>query len=389
MSASSRMQFMKTDLTAMKATAKSFPCTACGRRFRSASALSDHNRTVCQKCPVCERRFSTQAAKRQHQLAKEHAYCAECNLVFDQKNTFDTHCRQSHRIQFHCCLCERDFVDANALQQHLADKVHPAKEASASTTCDQCGKTFCSPRSLEQHKNSPVHRPLANLTCVSKKCQSAFNCPSALLHHLESGGCPSGWTRERINMVLHKSDIERVFTTGIISLQSSTPSSALTTPIMTPSTPTLTPCDWSLVDVEEGVRSWSLQTQDSHPLDGTSSSSRSDASFLQETGGFLTIQCSACLMMGIKRTFINMAALQQHLSSAAHDPKTIKCPSAFFNQADPSGKSEVRYFKTLSGMIQHVESGGCVGGQGTLRNMLDYLRVEVLQLEWSGTLLQE
>ncbi|PLN82652.1 hypothetical protein BDW42DRAFT_166337 [Aspergillus taichungensis] len=267
----------------------------------------------------------------------------------------------------------------------MADKVHPAKEDS-STTCDQCGKTFFSLRSLEQHKRSPVHRPLANLTCVSRKCQSTFNCPSALLHHLESGGCASGWTRERINMVLHKSDTERVFTTGVISLQSSSTSSASQTPILTPSTPTLSPCDWSLVDVEEGVRTWSLQTQDFHSLNGESSIS--DASFLQETAG-LTIQCSACSMMGIRRTFINMAALQQHMSSPAHDPETIKCPSAFFNQANPSKMPEIRYFKTLSGMIQHVESGGCVGGKGTLRKMLEYLRVEVLQLEWSGTLLQE
>lgn len=398
---------------------KSFSCAICARRFRSASGLSDHEFAVHQcpkhKCPACPKRFPSQIARQQHQHAKGHVFCVECDLPFSKKCAFEVHCRQphfcelcsktlktlqalrehrqaAHSTQFHCCMCDRDFVDGTALRQHLAHKIHPATKEYPSNTCSQCGKVFSSPNNLKHHENSIAHKPLARLTCFNEACRSLFNCPSALLHHLESGNCPCGWTRKHINAVLHKHDVDRVLTTGIISLQTSAASAAgdISASASASEIAVSTPSDWSLVDSEEDFEVCSMQTTDSPygQFASTMDNPRSGAGALGEDYASGPT-CALCLIAGNDRTFKSMAALGDHLSSAVHDQKAFKCPRAFFPDHPDSGSAEIKYFKTLSGMVQHLESGKCFGGRSALWKMLDYLRSEVLQLEWPGKLLQE
>ncbi|PSR77478.1 hypothetical protein PHLCEN_2v7909 [Hermanssonia centrifuga] len=51
------------------------------------------------------------------------------------------------------------------------------------------------------------------------------------------------------------------------------------------------------------------------------------------------------------RTFRSLSALNAHLNSPAHADKIFRCPRGF------SGCGSE--FKTLSGLMQHVESGSC------------------------------
>lgn len=76
--------------------------------------------------------------------------------------------------------------------------------------------------------------------------------------------------------------------------------------------------------------------------------------------------------------------------SDAHDQSLrpgLTGPRAFLPHRADSESAETRYFKTLSGMTQHVVSGRFLGGKFALWKPLDYLRLEVLQLEWPGTAL--
>lgn len=403
----------------MEIAPKSFPCAICARLFRSASGLSDHEVAVHQcamhKCPGCSKRFPSQIARQQHQHAKEHIFCVECELPFSNKCTFEVHCRQphfcklcgktlktlhalrehrqaAHSTQFHCCMCDRNFVDETALRQHLAHKIHPAKKEQPSNTCSQCSKVFSSQKNLKHHENSIAHKPLARLTCFNEACRSLFNCPSALLHHLESGNCPSGWTRRNMNAVLHKHDVDRVLTTGVISLQTSTASAVegISAPASTSEIGVTTPSDWSNMGSDEDFEVLSVRTTDDHygqPA-STVDNPRSGAGALGEDYASRPT-CTLCLITGKERTFKSMTALGDHLSSAVHDQKAFKCPRAFLPDQADSGSAEIKYFKTLSGMVQHLESGKCFGGRSVLWKMLDYLRLEVLQLDWPGKLLQE
>ena len=95
--------------------------------------------------------------------------------------------------QFRCCDCERDFNTKESLSQHLEDSpAHPHKKFQRKTGCNMCRRTFHCKAALEQHKSSIRHQPLCHIKCLaSSKCKKTFDCPSAQLHHLESGTCPS------------------------------------------------------------------------------------------------------------------------------------------------------------------------------------------------------
>jgi hypothetical protein len=63
-----------------------------------------------------------------------------------------------------------------------------------------------------------------------------------------------------------------------------------------------------------------------------------------------------------------------HLSSPAHAPKMFHCPLVFAGFEDKRKASQLmRYFSTLSGLMQHLESGACQGGRATFRKTVEYV----------------
>jgi hypothetical protein len=68
--------------------------------------------------------------------------------------------------------------------------------------------------------------------------------------------------------------------------------------------------------------------------------------------------------------FENMVALQQHLSSPVHDASAFRCPDRL---------CDVR-FNTISGLLQHIESGCCsevVYGVGSVGKMLHFIHINI------------
>ncbi|PLB46325.1 hypothetical protein P170DRAFT_457029 [Aspergillus steynii IBT 23096] len=315
-----------------------------------------------------------EAAREAHQKSTGHAFCKLCNRHFDNDTQLKRHEKDSHAVQFHCCLCDKDFVNNTALVQHLADKIHPISEASY--RCEACDRTFRNQRSLEQHQLSPAHRPLANLTCLTRSCPVRFNCPSALIHHLESGRCSSGWSRQSINSVLHQYDINRVITSETVSLETSTAHPLEDSSSTSSGSPILTPSDSSMLDGDE----WMAVA---HPND--------QAGKLQVAQAELqtSLHCFLCAEKGITRGFKSLKALQDHMSSPAHESRSFKCPLAFTVDGWEESAVHSRTFTTLSGLTQHLESARCRGGKPTLWKLLDYLKTDILRVEWPGRLVRD
>lgn len=194
--------------------------------FVHPDALEQHRSALHYfTCIDCHRTFVNLGALQQHQESKNHCYCDECNLFFFDSEALGQHLRSSvHAVQFHCCDCDRDFVNEQALHQHLADKIHKPRRKSqvssfrfCSWVCEHCERKFGDENGLKQHRMSVIHRPLSNIRCVrSRRCGKQFTSPSAWLHHLESGGCPSKMTRDKLRSTIQSSDINQLITGGSI-----------------------------------------------------------------------------------------------------------------------------------------------------------------------------
>jgi hypothetical protein len=47
-------------------------------------------------------------------------------------------------------------------------------------------------------------------------------------------------------------------------------------------------------------------------------------------------------------------------------------------------KKVVKQFSTVSGLAQHLESGTCEGGKGTLRRVVEYVQEEMKGMGFGG-----
>lgn len=77
------------------------------------------------------------------------------------------------------CDCNREFVDDEALMNHLRDKIHGTKSPARpgkNIPCGSCKKLFKSMKAAKSHRASPVHKPLgAPLQCIeSNLCKKIF-----------------------------------------------------------------------------------------------------------------------------------------------------------------------------------------------------------------------
>jgi len=219
----------------------------CGRRFSDPSALQQHQRSkahcYCRECDRffvytdsveqhrstlrsftcfdCDRIFVRPEALQRHQNYMGHCYCRECDRFFVTSDALSQHLQSPlHTTQFHCCDCDRDFVDEQTLHQHLADKIHNPRTLTkissiklSNWVCKECEREFKAEKRLEQHRSSVVHKPLSNLKCVGdRRCKKRFSSPSAWLHHLESGACPSSITRDKLHKAVQSSDVDHLIT---------------------------------------------------------------------------------------------------------------------------------------------------------------------------------
>ena len=359
-------------------------CLHCNRYFKSDEAFEQHcNALHSFPCGVCQRNFALATALRQHQEDTGHAHCRDCNRAFGSGEALNQHLTSSiHASHFHCCDCDRDFVSVNALNQHLADKIHKPKEdvqlalaQDSSWPCKECERDFANETALNQHLSSVVHHPLSNITCPGdKRCKKRFTSPSALVHHLESGACRSRITRKSLNAIIQSNDVDQLIHNG--SKEEDTPSlywddgasmsSFGGAPIMTPKTDrsiASTPLSMPLLS---GLLTPTASSSDYYASSFAPKSSPS---------------CPLCL-----KKFRSLRALQDHMSSPAHESKIFHCPLSIAGLVlDGTTAAKVpKLFSTLSGLTQHLESGACAGGNGLWRVVMAYVEDRARQNGWKN-----
>ncbi len=331
------------------------------------------------RCGYCSKTCSRLDILYDHQIATGHCYCADCNQHFENKTALDTHrASDLHASEFKCCDCDITFKDVHALTAHMARPVHqilPTVIVSASVTstvhaCKKCSKTFGSAQALQQHSKSVKHKPLSALSCpMVSECQKRFASPSALLHHLESGGCRSGMSREDIHALVQAFDED-----GVVHDRAalSSPQVSPSIPSTPGSAPSITLDDWAVESDTESE--WSLLTPSStenitlEVLEQWSllESSQTIPSSTTTPSGLQVSKLRCPFCPTTKRPFATSLALQQHMASPTHSARLYHCPRALFTNGKEPQKQE-KYFATMSGLAQHLESGACTGGKATYK----------------------
>lgn len=362
---------------------KHCPCPCCDSSDSHEVLLEARLPPIARySCPKCRLRFAQQLSLETHQRESLHAYCHICNIFNATIRLHALHmkshapvpattlCPTTHIL---CCDCEREFKDERAFADHLlhtndhAAWVHESRsdtnlnnkktkqqqeKGDKRPKCKRCRRTFKDQVALGQHLASVRHKPLSNIKCVAEaECKKRFNCPSAQLHHLESGRCVSGMTKSKLTAAIAANDKGRIITSRGVTEQwlvEDTVSASSTSPIQSP---ILTPT--------------STEFLGSYPP----SAIRTPTSTLSTSTNFQFMH----------------SALQQHLSSGIHaqlsisllapDEISFHCPSALMSEE--TKKNAVRQFSTVSGLAQHLESGACDGGKGTLNRVVEYVQDEV------------
>ena len=140
-----------------------------------------------------------------------------------------------------------------------------------------------------------------------KNCGRAFAQSSALVMHLESGACASGLTRRMIDALVASVDVGGVITDPTRMLEYGGGAGSRRGKA-------------AVTEVRATERAWNGREYE-------------------------------CYLCPGYKGFKTLARLNQHLASPAHADKIYRCPPLL------SGCS--REFKTLSGLVQHVESERC------------------------------
>lgn len=400
-----------------------------GEDLRKHSAISHGN-----KCNTCSSGFASVPLLQDHQRSSNHCFCRQCNRLFTTASHLDRHLRfaPAHSMQYHCCDCDRDFVDEQALSQHLQFKIHPAKVDSSKSNkypCTKCDRKFKTKPALNQHLSSLVHNPLSDIKCVaSSDCAARFTSPSAMILHLESGNCSSRMTRERLNFLIQSNDHERVISKGPEDLLTAAPSNfdsrsgprsdsesnpdagfadmqnnnVERTLVKRPENLYLTSYGYSdsdsdsdsddgvpiytplSVDTRSQIAAHSAEDLWTHLLSKCATAGSSPPSNLTPGSSFdltepNTVAALFCpLCPADRKAFHSIEALQMHLASPKHAPKAFHCPTILVSTTKRGNDS--RRFKTLSGLTQHLESGACKGGKAGLRKTIQVLEARLSEM---------
>ena len=358
-------------------------------------------------------------------------YCGECRKHFADAAALRQHLQSAaHASEFRCCDCKRNFVSTEALMQHLEDKVHKPKPAALrlipdriiQTTCHECKRQFRSNEALRQHQSSKIHQPARPFGCAaatggvgSGSCSRRFGSPAAMLQHLESGACSSGMNRQKLNLLVLRSDHRGLFSSS--SSSSSSPAVELVgggevqdllheaTHRLVKATASSGGAVSAIIGSRDDVVSlWSSGSSTGGVIltPSTSIMSSSLASpILTPTSGYMYSSALAVpttnkggdgtrcpLCPPTRRPFPSRQSLQQHLQSPVHDARIFRCPVSPLMFTGLHGQQRkkattVKWFSTISGMGQHVESGACaIGGLAGFGTVLRNIATRVRSLDY-------
>ncbi|KAK1758801.1 hypothetical protein QBC47DRAFT_457211 [Echria macrotheca] len=376
-------------------------CQKCNRSFRTLIGLEDHNRDRHKSPP---RKVKSSPVSSQTNQSNRDRYCGECQRLFVDATALTQHLMSAihgggfrwpaiHASEFRCCDCERNFHDTSALMQHLKDKVHKPKPAPApqseTKTCQKCSRQFGTKEALLQHQSSRIHRA-RSIACAasgvgSGGCGGQFGSPAAMLQHLESGACPSGMDRQKLNLLVLRSDHEGLISNpaggrvhGLALLQEATRRLGKEATAWGDGLSAMDSRDSSgsstgdiiLTPSSTGIISPSSLAS---PILTSASDYNSALAVSTTKGG---TRCPLC--PPTRRPFPTPQSLQQHMESPAHDAQIFRCPVS--NRLEEKSEATVKWFSTVSGMGQHVESGACPTGGSGFGTVLRNLETEAREL---------
>ncbi|KAL4063896.1 hypothetical protein V8B97DRAFT_654122 [Scleroderma yunnanense] len=260
-------------------------CDRCDRDFRSYHAYEQHidNSARHNICDDCDIDFASWTGLKEHWVqSPRHSYCQYCDCHFDDGSSLLDHYRDEH---YYCEKCNRVFKNEYGLHEHNRQSHY---------YCESCKRVFQSPSNLSAHMNSSTHRS-KDVPCPFNGCDQSFVSKSALILHLESGGCKSGVNRQMVNRYVREVDRTNIITN---------PSRLLTGGDNTDVSYTATDASWN-------GRAY---------------------------------ECVLC-----HNLFRSLRDLNRHLASPRHQSKVYRCPL---------DTCQVQ-FSTLSALCQHIESEKC------------------------------
>ncbi|KAF9469554.1 hypothetical protein BDZ94DRAFT_1278770 [Collybia nuda] len=171
-------------------------CDRCQRQFNSRHALKQHEADspfhyICDECGID---FDSWTGRKEHWVQSPyHHYCQHCSEHFPDDDELESHYEDNHP---YCGRCRRIFKSNFGLREHY-------RQSEVHHYCVSCDRDFQSESNLQS----------ANVACPFRGCDLAFVSRSAMLLHLESGGCQSGVDRKTINQYVRKYDRNNVITT--------------------------------------------------------------------------------------------------------------------------------------------------------------------------------
>ncbi|KAF8252517.1 hypothetical protein K440DRAFT_631171 [Wilcoxina mikolae CBS 423.85] len=234
-------------------------------------------------------------------------FCADSQKSFFSRASFEVHQRRYHRAgeEYRCLSCGEDLASLCALRAHPMHHKHE---------CKDCGVEFDNKEEYEAHEKTKRHRINATgkVRCVAfPRCQRGFTGKGAMVAHLESGTCVSGFTRGKIEEVVGGGE------GGVLKLKGAGPKEIL---------------------VQE-------QTVGSADVELMS----------EQDAGFTKVMIPEVLTTRPKmnprnvcyicdKVFTSPGELRGHIEGLAHAPRIYKCPQ------------KKKEFKSLSGLVMHLET---------------------------------
>ncbi|KAI5778892.1 hypothetical protein EDC01DRAFT_634377 [Geopyxis carbonaria] len=317
---------------------------------------------LCEACStyllVCTVGRSAHVESRGHitHAIRAGLFCETKGTSFLTAAERDTHFEVQHaptETPIECVSCDVKFTNECALDVHF--RLEPwHRMPSPQFCCVPCNFLCATDAELQAHLASRHHRPFR---CIaSALCGTRYRSLSGMMAHVESGSCVAGWDHCRFARFLLEHDEENVILK-----------------------PEITMGDLGIAALETGAEAAEAAVPGAVEVTGQESDTDSDAGgtpiltpassrrpSITSAPGICTplssalepdveelpnLRCPTC-----HRRFGSAQGLQDHVQSPAHMPKLYYCPTFLFppSKGPPRGQ---RSFKTLAGLVAHLESG--------------------------------